>query len=183
MNGMNFLDMISRDVQKMGSKVSQLLAKKEKVKAGPKDVCDILDRALEKASGAIALSGCKVEKSLKKGFVIPEKQDALVNAFVDIIYDCLNAMDGNNGELCLAVFQHAGKMMVVIKDNATHDDSTADDHLIRARFKNGPDGLPLELMHTRSLFSQFGGAMGVSSDPQHGRLFTIAFKKHYSYMN
>ena len=173
---MNYMSMISETV-------SRLLGKKKTAKAGPKDVCEILDRALEKASGAIALSGCKVEKSLKRGFVIPEKQDALANAFVDIIYDCLNAMEGDKGELCLAVFQHAGKMMVVIKDNAKRVETTTDDHLIRARFKNGPDGLPLELMHTRSLFSQFGGAMGVSSDPEQGRLFTIAFKKHYSYLN
>jgi len=181
---MSFLNVISRNVKKTGDTLNRVMGKKTIVStAEPKDVCEILDKALEKASGAINSSGCRLEKSLKRGFVIPEKQDALVNAFLDIINDCLKSMKANKGELCVAVFQHAGKMVVVIKDNAKLRDSAQEDPVIRATFKSGPNGLSPELLHTRSLFSQFGGVMGVSNDPQHGRLFTIAFKKHYSYLN
>jgi hypothetical protein len=181
---MSFLNTISRNVKKTGDTLKRVMGKKTIVStAGPKDVCEILDKTLEKASGAINSSGCRLEKSLKRGFVIPEKQDALANAFLDIINDCLKSMKANKSELCVAVFQHAGKMLVVIKDNSRPTGSAPGDPLIRASFKNGPDGLPLELLHTRTLFSQFGGVINVSSDPQQGRLFTIAFKKHYSYLN
>ena len=181
---MSFLNTISRNVKKTGDTLNRVMGKKTIVStAGPKDVCDILEKALEKASCAINSSGCRLEKSLKRGFVIPEKQDALVNAFLDIINDCLKSMKADKGELCVAVFQHAGKMLVVIKDNVKPCGFVREYPLIGVSFKNGPDGLPLELLHTRSVFSQFGGVMNLSTDPQQGRLFTITFKKHYSYLN
>jgi C4-dicarboxylate-specific signal transduction histidine kinase len=181
---MIFFSMISQGMKKVAAGITRMLrGNSPRQQATPKDVCEILDQALEKASFAIALSGCKIEKSLKKGFVIPEKEETLVNAFFDIINDCIKCMAANKGELCVAVFQHAGRMMVVIKDNVQTVEMPAGEAILDASFRNGPDGLPLELLHTRSLFSQFGGAMGVSTDPDNGRLFTIAFKRHYTCLN
>lgn len=176
------LGMIGRSVSRINQLVSDLLSatRIEQLEYTFANVNQLLDESLELAQDRIELKHIKLEKLYDKNlgelFVDKEK---IKLAFLNIIVNAIEAMNGESGQLEIRTFKREDNCIIEFKDNGTGIDEETMQKLFEPYFTSKIKGNGLGLTHTQNIIINHKGKINVKSKPGQGTTFTItlSFKR------
>jgi len=174
---MPFFTIISRNARKIESLLQHLLEPgKTDYRMEIRDLCDLVEIALQHAADRILLSGCRVHTSLKKGFQVAGEKEKIVFAFLDIIINAIEATETGKGELSVTIFHHPSKVTVIFKDNGRglyHRHMNA----FPAAWSERTSGQHTGLYHARHLLAQYDACIEMYSEAGSGNSVAVIFRK------
>jgi signal transduction histidine kinase len=175
-----FIDIINRNSQTINNLISQLLTSALPTETSLKEnsLELILDAAIAQAIDRIKL------KKIELGVSYPDSPSIILAdanklriAFLNIIINSIEAMDGTVNELNIRIAESAQNYIVTIQDTGTGIDEEHLSRLFEPYFTSKKNGMGLGLASTLNILQSHHAQAEVKSKLGQGTSFFIRFKK------
>ncbi|WP_018629119.1 ATP-binding protein [Niabella aurantiaca] len=175
--GKLLISIISRNSARISQMVADLLnaTKFIQLDKQKEDVNKILDESLDMAKDRLLLRKVQVIKSYS-----PDLCDVMVDkeriklAFLNIIMNAIEAMDGRDGILELVTRKEGERCIVEIRDNGSGMDESTLQNLFEPYFTLKKKGNGLGLTNTQNIILNHKGSIRVKSEKDKGSTFTVS---------
>jgi signal transduction histidine kinase len=171
-----FYDMILRNSQRINSLITELLdsTKFVEVSPGPLPINTLLDETLLFAADRIKLKNIQVIKEYSKDICdVAVDKEKMKIAFLNIIVNAIEAMEGEGGQLVIKTYSQNNKCIVEISDNGSGMDEEALNKLFEPYYSRKNRGTGLGLTNTENIILSHKGSINVESSLGKGTTFTI----------
>ncbi len=171
-----FYDMILRNSQRINTLITELLhsTKFVEVSPGPLPINTLLDETLLLAADRIKLKDIQVIKEYSKDICdVAVDKEKIKIAFLNIIVNAIEAMDGEEGQLVIKTYSQNDKCVVEISDNGSGMDEEALNKLFEPYYSRKNKGTGLGLTNTENIILSHKGSINVESSLGKGTTFII----------
>ena len=170
------IEMISRNTIRINQLVSDLLNATRFIQLDMSrvDIREILEDSLAMANDRLSLRDVKLVRdySPEDCFVMADSQKVKV-AFLNIILNAIEAMEGKKGVLTLTTRKQDDKCQVTISDNGMGMDEETLLSLFEPFFTKKPKGNGMGLTNTQNIILNHKGRIFVKSEPGKGTDFIV----------
>ena len=171
-------DMVNRNSRRINQLITELLNATRFVELNyqPMSINLLLDEALELAKDRIALTHIKIEKNYSEDICdIQADKEKVKIAFLNMIVNAVEAIDGEGGILKINTKGENGKCVVEICDNGIGMDKESLSKLFEPYFTTKQKGNGLGLTNTQNIILNHKGTIEVESAPEKGTTLIIKF--------
>ena len=140
------------------------------------DLCDVIERSLEKADDRIFLKKVEVTRSYNQGIFINGDAEKLSVAFLNLIVNAIEAVRENEGKIWITVYRVKNEVRVVFKDNGLGMEPDVAMRMFDKNFSGKATGLGVGLTHVKEILEEHHASVSVSSEPDTGTLIVVRFK-------
>ena len=175
-----YLDIIKRNSKRIGDLIVELLdsSRPADIMLDRSDLCAILDDAVGAAVDRITLKKIKLQVKYpgSPAFIMADPSKLKI-AFLNIIINAVEAMEGEKGELVVDVKTKGGEHVVSIADNGTGISEENLSRLFEPYFTSKRNGLGLGLAATLNILQSHKASVDVKSIVGEGTNFLLTFKE------
>ncbi len=171
-------DMVNRNSKRINQLITELLnaTRFAELNYKPESINVIIDEALELAKDRITLTHIKIEKNYSFDICnIPADKEKVKIAFLNMIVNAVEAIEGDGGMLTINTRGEAGKCVVEIIDNGIGMDKESLGKLFEPYFTTKQKGNGLGLTNTQNIILNHKGTIEVESTPGKGTTITLRF--------
>jgi signal transduction histidine kinase len=171
-----YLQIIKRNSLRVNDLVSDLFSAPEQGKAEEKSLERILEDALAHAADRIKLNGIKLEKLfLAKKTLLFQNPVMLKLAFLNIIMNAIESMEGSGGVLKILVEEKGLQTEVSISDTGIGIPESAIEKIFIRHYSKKERGLGMGLTISKEVFTRNKANIIVESELGRGTTFVISF--------
>lgn len=171
-------DMVNRNSKRINQLITELLnaTRFTELNYQPVSINTIIDEALELAKDRIILTHIKIEKNYSLDICdIPADKEKVKIAFLNMIVNAVEAIDGEGGILKINTRGEAGKCVVEIIDNGVGMDKESLSKLFEPYFTTKQKGNGLGLTNTQNIILNHKGTIEVHSILGKGTTIVLKF--------
>lgn len=171
-------DMVNRNSKRINQLITELLnaTRFAELNYQPMSINLILDEALELAKDRIALTHINIEKNYSNDICdIQADKEKVKIAFLNIIVNAVEAIDGEGGILKITTKGENGKCVVEIIDNGVGMNHESLGKLFEPYFTTKQKGNGLGLTNTQNIILNHKGTIDVESSPNEGTKMILKF--------
>ena len=171
-------DMVNRNSRRINQLITELLnaTRFTELNYQPVSINIIIDEALELARDRITLTHIQIEKNYSLDICdIPADKEKVKIAFLNMIVNAVEAIDGTGGILKINTRGEAGKCVVEIIDNGVGMDKESLSKLFEPYFTTKQKGNGLGLTNTQNIILNHKGTIEVESIPGKGTTIILRF--------
>lgn len=171
-------DMVNRNSRRINQLITELLnaTRFAELNYQPVSINLIIDEALELAKDRIALTHIKIEKNYSIDICdIPADKEKVKIAFLNMIVNAVEAIEGEGGILKINTRGEAGKCVVEIIDNGVGMDKESLGKLFEPYFTTKQKGNGLGLTNTQNIILNHKGTIEVDSTRGKGTTIILKF--------
>ena len=174
-----YTDIVSKNITRIEALLKTLLSINcpGKVEFVPTDICDVIERCLERADDRIFLKEVEVSRSYSPGLLINGSAEQLSIVFLNIIVNAIEAVKPSEGNLWITVYQLKNEVKVVFKDNGCGMEPEVAVHMFDKNFSNKGKGLGVGMAHVKEILAAHNASVTVNSEPGTGTTIILAFKR------
>jgi signal transduction histidine kinase len=174
-----YTDIVSKNITRIEALLKTLLSINcpGKVEFVPTDICDVIERCLERADDRIFLKEVEVSRSYSPGLLINGNAEQLSIVFLNIIVNAIEAVKPGEGNLWITVYQLKSEVKVVFKDNGCGMEPEVAVHMFDKNFSNKGKGLGVGMAHVKEILAAHNATVTVNSEPGTGTTIILAFKR------
>jgi signal transduction histidine kinase len=173
-----YTDIVSKNISRIEALLKDLLSIncQGKLELVPTDICDVIERCLEKADDRIFLKKVHVSRSYSPGLLINGNGEKLSIVFLNIIINAIEAVKEGEGNLWITVYQLRNEVKVVFKDNGCGMEPDVAVHMFDKNFSGKTKGLGVGMSHVQEILALHHASISVNSEPGTGTTIILAFK-------
>lgn len=171
-------DMVNRNSRRINQLITELLnaTRFTELNYQPVSINLIIDEALELARDRIMLTHIQIEKNYSLDICdIPADKEKVKIAFLNMIVNAVEAIEGTGGILKINTRGEAGKCVVEIIDNGVGMDKESLSKLFEPYFTTKQKGNGLGLTNTQNIILNHKGTIEVDSIPGKGTTIILRF--------
>ena len=171
-------DMVNRNSKRINQLITELLnaTRFAELNYQPMSINLILDEALELAKDRITLTHIQIEKNYSLDICdIQADKEKVKIAFLNMIVNAVEAIDGEGGILKISTKGKNGKCVVEICDNGIGMDKESMGKLFEPYFTTKQKGNGLGLTNTQNIILNHKGTIEVESTPGKGTTIILKF--------
>ena len=174
-----FTDIVFKNINRIEALLKDLLSLncQGKIELVPTDICDVIERCLEKADDRIFLKKLDVARSYSPGLLINADAGQLSIVFLNIIINAIEAVKHGEGNLWITVYQSKNEVKVIFKDNGCGMEPGIAAHMFDKNFSSKGKGLGVGMAHVKEILALHNACITVNSEPGTGTTIILEFKK------
>jgi len=174
-----YTDIVSKNISRIEALLKDLLSIncRGKLELVPTDICDVIERCLEKADDRIFLKKVDVSRSYSPGLLINGNAEKLSIVFLNIIINAIEAVKESEGNLWITVYQLRNEVKVVFKDNGCGMEPDVAVHMFDKNFSGKTKGLGVGMSHVQEILALHHASISVNSEPGTGTTIILAFQR------
>ncbi|WP_158538678.1 ATP-binding response regulator [Chitinophaga skermanii] len=177
-----YLGIVERNCERINQLITELLqtTRLPELDMQAHPINNLLQNALEQAADRLQLAGIKVETSfLPHNAVVEADKDKILIAFLNLIINAIEAMEGQNGLLRIEMDETSKYINIHIIDNGCGISEEGRARLFDPFFTSKKKGNGLGLTSTQTIILSHKGNIFVESEVGTGSTFTIILPKLY----
>ena len=141
----------------------------------PVDVAALLEQAATMCKGGFKKSGAELEQAFAEVPAVEGSRAALVQAFVNLISNAVQAIEQPGGKVRLAVAEAGGRVIVTVADDGVGMPAAVAARAFEPFFTTrGGRGIGLGLATARGIVERHGGSVAITSEPGRGTTVTVS---------
>jgi len=141
----------------------------------PVDVAGLLEQAATMCKGGFKKSGAGLEQAFAEVPAVEGSRAALVQAFVNLISNAVQAIEQPGGTVRLAVAEAGGRVIVTVADDGVGMAPAVAARAFEPFFTTrGGRGIGLGLATARGIVERHGGSIVIASEPGRGTTVTVS---------
>jgi signal transduction histidine kinase len=174
-----FTDIVAKNIDRIETILRELLHVNEPGNCGfaPMDICDVIEKSLQRADDRVFLKKVKVVKSYGFDLLVNGDGEKLGVVFLNIIINALEAVT-ERGKLWITVYKAKDEIKVVFKDNGSGMDGHTTGRMFDRNFSRKPNGTGVGLATAKEILERHGANIEVNSEVGSGTTIVISFKGH-----
>jgi signal transduction histidine kinase len=172
-----YLDIIKRNCIRINELVADLFHSPEESNTEESSLEKILQESLALAADRIKLNSIRLERHFfAKEYVCFKNCSLLKMAFLNIIINAIESMEGSGGTLKVSIEQKNDLTEVSIADTGTGIPGDSIEKIFIAHYSKKERGLGMGLAISKEIFNRNNAKIRVESEPGIGTTFIISFK-------